>query len=355
LILQAHADWVPSCVQWEQHGIVLSCSYDGTVRATPMDRGQGDGENGTNNIGQESWEVAHTDHHREGFIAMDLCPKRGMIVAGSDYGAVYALHAKEDTDRLELQRVEVPLFEAPDLGRAEMIQSIEVHDDVLFCGCEGGPIHARRMDDLTGDVTVLPGHTNSVMCMRGMHHMLASCAMDQSLRVWDTTTLQCTRHIPNAHDRSLHSLCLHNTEATMFTGSRDHAIKVWDLRSCQSVGQLDGHLGSVTCLALDDRRLLSGGGFNRGPGDVEVLSTDSTLRMWDLRMMKPLWHSCIRSVYLDNPMAHQFAVQDEPVLCVQLLRGRILSGHGDGSVRCSDFTEPHSAPSAPWKTRGFGG
>lgn len=204
-------------------------------------------------------------------------------------------------------------------------------------------------------MTVLPGHTNSVMCMRGKERTLASCAMDQALRLWDTTTLQCVHHVPAAHDRSLHSLCLHGSEPTIFTGSRDHTIKIWDARCCRSIGLLPGHNGSVTCLAVDDRRLLSGGGFNRGPGDVEVLSTDSTLRMWDLRMLSQLWHSSIQSVYLDNPMAHQFAVQDEPVLCVQLLRGRILSGHGDGSVRCMDFSEPLSTSSAPWKTRRFGG
>jgi len=191
-----------------------------------------------------------------------------------------------------------------------------------------------------------------VMCIRGQGSTLASCAMDQSLRLWDVATLQCTRHVHAAHNRSLHSMCLHHTEPTIFTGSRDHTIKMWDTRSCNCIGILRGHKGSVTSLALDDRRLLSGGGFNRGPGDVEVLSTDSTLRMWDLRMGREVWDHPIVSHYQDNVQAHQLAVQDEPVLCVQLLRGSILSGHGDGSVRCFDF----SLPPKPAKTRNrFGG
>ena len=31
---QAHSDWVPSCVQWEDERVVLSCSYDGTIKAS---------------------------------------------------------------------------------------------------------------------------------------------------------------------------------------------------------------------------------------------------------------------------------------------------------------------------------
>jgi len=159
--------------------------------------------------------------------------------------------------------------------------------------------------------------------------------MDQSLRIWDTATLQCEHHLENAHDRSLHSLCFHEHAPVVFTGSRDHCIKLWDLRSGTNVSSIQGHLGSVTCLSVNDYRLLSGGGFNRGPGDVEVLSTDSTLRLWDIRMNRQLWENRIVSEYDDEG---QYITHDEPVLCVNLLRDRILSGHGDGSVRCCDFS-----------------
>jgi len=95
---------------------------------------------------------------------MDLDPKRGIVVAGSDYGTVYALTPVTETPeaeaeaeaepaesqsffnacssnerkeapssrRLALQRLVVPLYEAPHLGRAEMIQSIQVFDDYVM-------------------------------------------------------------------------------------------------------------------------------------------------------------------------------------------------------------------------------
>ena len=39
--------------------------------------------------------------------------------------------------RIRLQRLPVPLYVPPHMERAEMIQSIQVHNDLLFCGCEG--------------------------------------------------------------------------------------------------------------------------------------------------------------------------------------------------------------------------
>jgi len=69
-------------------------------------------------------------------------------VEGSDYGIIYALRPAasvevDATERFQVERIPVPLFEPPSLGRAEMIQSIQVASDMLFCGCERGPIHVR--------------------------------------------------------------------------------------------------------------------------------------------------------------------------------------------------------------------
>ena len=60
---------------------------------------------------------------------------------------------------------------------------------------------------------------------------------------------------------------------------------MWDLRTHTCVHTLRGHLGSVTCIGAQGWRLLSGGGYNRGSDDDEVISVDSTLRLWDLRKL----------------------------------------------------------------------
>ena len=86
------------------------------------------------------------------------------------------------------------------------------------------------------------------------------------------------------------SCCFSATSAVRSTikTSRDHCIKLWDLRSGPlspdapvggtigaraltptlpsgtEVSSIQGHVGSVTCVSVNDYRLLSGGGFNRG-------------------------------------------------------------------------------------------
>ena len=101
----------------------------------------------------------------------------------------------------------------------------------------------------------------------------------------------------------------------LFTGSRDHSIKLWDLRTHDCQHTLKGHLGSVTCLAADGWRLLSGGGYNRGADDDEVLSVDATLRLWDLRMLGGARSPCLWTKAApspDDPGSEEGAVGTAP-------------------------------------------
>jgi len=97
VILQAHVDWVPSCVEWEAYddttpidvtirlthmmywkarGVVLSCSYDGTIKCSnSKDKRQNVDllENESSMFALEHghnpppwWKVAQTDNVREG-------------------------------------------------------------------------------------------------------------------------------------------------------------------------------------------------------------------------------------------------------------------------------------------------
>eukprot|EP00656_Telonema_subtile_P029183 TRINITY_DN3224_c0_g1_i3.p1 TRINITY_DN3224_c0_g1~~TRINITY_DN3224_c0_g1_i3.p1 ORF type:complete len:118 (+),score=20.72 TRINITY_DN3224_c0_g1_i3:92-445(+) len=104
-----------------------------------------------------------------------------------------------------------------------------------------------------------------------------------------------------------------------------------------SHSNMAGHTGSVTSLSVHGNFLLSGGGFNRQPGGVEVLSVDSTIRLWDLRMQKEMWSIMVKpSAATHGGNAWEF--ERDPVLCVKLCRDGVLSGHGDGTVRVFDFS-----------------
>ena len=135
----------------------------------------------------------------------------------------------------------------------------------------------------------LGGHQSAVMCLDAAADWeVLSGSVDHSVRMWDLETGQCKAQFVG-HARSVHCLSLGQAQPhgapMLFSGSRDHAIKLWDLRSQACEHTLLGHVGSVTCLGADGWKLLSGGGYNRGADDDEVLSVDATLRLWDLRVL----------------------------------------------------------------------
>ena len=145
------------------------------------------------------------------------------------------------------------------------------------------------------------------------------------------------------HTRSVHCLALGQASphgsSMLFTGSRDHEIKIWDMRSQGCEYTLQGHAGSVTCIGAEGWKLLSGGGYNRGSDDDEVLSVDATLRLWDLRMLGSARSPCLwtkAALSPDDepgtdggaPMGPFNPTRGDPVLSLQLLQDKVLTSHG---------------------------
>jgi WD40 repeat protein len=152
---------------------------------------------------------------------------------------------------------------------------------------EDGPSHA---------LATLSGHSGAVMCLGsapgGQAGTVFSGSVDHTIGRWDIHAGVLTARLgaeAGGHSRSVHCLTVaHATplgEQALFTGSRDHTIRIWDMRSNACEHALVGHVGSVTCIDADGWRLASGGGYNRGADDEEILSVDSSLRLWDLRKL----------------------------------------------------------------------
>ena len=195
--------------------------------------------------------------------------------------------------------------------------SVRVHrlPPSLLAAGGGGGTAASLLLPSSGAGLTLEGHSGAVMCLdaprleasppsassRGLAtigtaqpyappSVLFSGSVDHSVGVWDLAAggrrvLRLDGHSRSVHCLTLGSACSGGGGATLFTGSRDHSIKLWDLRSHTCEHTLLGHTGSVTCIGVHGWRLLSGGGYNRGADDDEVLSVDSSLKLWDLRML----------------------------------------------------------------------
>ncbi|PAA82249.1 hypothetical protein BOX15_Mlig011859g1, partial [Macrostomum lignano] len=82
--------------------------------------------------------------------------------------------------------------------------------------------------------------------------------------------------------------CLQYDEDKIISGLRDNTIKVWDRKSLECTKVLSSHMGSVLCLQYDDDIIISG-------------SSDSTVRVWDVRTGQPLntlYHHCEAVLHL---------------------------------------------------------
>ncbi|XP_076033144.1 beta-transducin repeat containing E3 ubiquitin protein ligase slmb isoform X1 [Oratosquilla oratoria] len=131
--------------------------------------------------------------------------------------------------------------------------------------------------------------------------------------------------------------CLQYDDQKIVSGLRDNTIKIWDRSTLQCYMVLTGHTGSVLCLQYDERVIISG-------------SSDSTVRVWDVHtgiMTNTLIHHCEAVLHLrfNNGMMvtcskdRSIAVWDM-VSPTEINLRRVLVGHR-AAVNVVDFDEKY--------------
>jgi len=220
-------------------------------------------------------------------------------------------------------------------GHHDFIQSIiMMSDDVVVSGGDAGGVLVHRLN--SEQISPMMRHEAAVMCLDASDDgtALLSGSVDHTIKLWDLHAGgKCTATFIG-HSRSVHCLSLGKATpfgpSVIFSGSRDHKIKLWDMRTQRCEHTLHGHKGSVTCIGSHGWKLLSGGGYNRGADDDEVLSVDASLRLWDLRRLhSPA--STQQSVWSrDAPSPSQAPglPPGDPVLSLQILEDKVLTSHG---------------------------
>ncbi|XP_050293329.1 beta-TrCP isoform X1 [Anthonomus grandis grandis] len=131
--------------------------------------------------------------------------------------------------------------------------------------------------------------------------------------------------------------CLQYDDQKIVSGLRDNTIKIWDRSTLQCTKVLIGHTGSVLCLQYDDKVIISG-------------SSDSTVRVWNVdtgEMVNTLIHHCEAVLHLrfNNGMMvtcskdRSIAVWDM-VSQTEITLRRVLVGHR-AAVNVVDFDEKY--------------
>lgn len=117
--------------------------------------------------------------------------------------------------------------------------------------------HNIKMYDLSKHLTkshpnvdlMLFAHTDVITALVLLESdRLASGSVDHKINVWNLKTGECIRTL-SGHAGPVTILEAVN-ENTLISGSWDRTIRIWDLTSGECLKKLDGHKGHITCLKV---------------------------------------------------------------------------------------------------------
>lgn len=131
--------------------------------------------------------------------------------------------------------------------------------------------------------------------------------------------------------------CLQYDDSKIVSGLRDNTIKIWDRQTLQCTKVLTGHTGSVLCLQYDEKVIISG-------------SSDSTVRVWDVKtgeMVNTLIHHCEAVLHLRFNNGMMVTCSKDRSIAVWDMNSptdinlhRVLVGHR-AAVNVVDFDEKY--------------
>jgi len=112
----------------------------------------------------------------------------------------------------------------------------------------------------------LQGHSSIVVSLAIVENTMFSGSMDGTLKVWDLTTFKLAR------EASLGPVFALKISSTLMFSGHLNGVKVWDLQTFDCKGTLSGHVGNVKALCVVANRLFTG-------------SSDCSIKVWNLENM----------------------------------------------------------------------
>ncbi|ORX60004.1 WD40 repeat-like protein [Piromyces finnis] len=112
----------------------------------------------------------------------------------------------------------------------------------------------------------LHGHTQSVRAVAGSGNVLVSGSYDSTVRVWDLKTGESV-HLLRGHMDKVYSVGYSPELELAASGSMDTFVRVWSTKTGQCLYQLEGHSSLVGLLEIS-------------PNYIVSAAADNTLRIW---------------------------------------------------------------------------
>jgi WD40 repeat protein/serine/threonine protein kinase len=239
------------------------------------------------------------DEHTAWVSSLDFSPN-GRLLATSGWDG-----------RVVLWDVETRQVSAELIGHRGPVQSVTFSPDgeTVLSGGHDRTIRCWKVAT-TKQVSILRGHITSVVSLAVVPsgQSLVSCSRETA-RLWDVPEDGNKKRSFGAHEAWVEAAALSPDGKTLVTsGYHDLALKLWDVPSRSSLGELLGHTDAPSDIAFSpDGKLLASSGKG----------LDQTVHVWDLSTRKAKVYSC-----------------GFPVLSVTFsFDGKILAAAGGGRER----------------------
>ncbi|XP_033826404.1 THO complex subunit 6 homolog [Periophthalmus magnuspinnatus] len=224
-------------------------------------------------------------------FSQSFSPCGRFLAAGNGYGeiALFSLSAALSPDSTPLSHKPVLTFTAHEGPVLALVSS----ESLLF-SCGNGEIRVWSWSHLLKK-NVKPLWTKrpdyklgleipeiNAMILLSKENSLVVGGGDNNLHVLDLETGDF-KSVLRGHQDYIHCVCEQEREGQILSGSEDGAVRIWDLRSSQSVHIIEVHKYEacarpqygkwISCLATDNDWMLCGGG--------------PSLALWHLRSLSP--------------------------------------------------------------------
>eukprot|EP00298_Acanthocystis_sp_HF-20_P003756 c14097_g1_i1.p1 GENE.c14097_g1_i1~~c14097_g1_i1.p1 ORF type:complete len:358 (+),score=95.93 c14097_g1_i1:144-1076(+) len=156
-------------------------------------------------------------------------------------------------------------------GHNGAIYAVDSYQNIVFTGSQDTTI--KMWDGSTQNVLcTMAGHSGIVRavawCDKGF---VISGSLDKTVKLWDPRKNNCFHTIKSKLMTELCTVSVHGS--TFFTGSDDSVIRVWDARNLEKgelecIHNLQGHASSVFAILKTEENLFSG-------------SRDHTIKIWN--------------------------------------------------------------------------
>ncbi|PMB51174.1 hypothetical protein CEN39_16580 [Fischerella thermalis CCMEE 5201] len=153
-------------------------------------------------------------------------------------------------------------------GRQNWFSSVVFSPEGIIAS--GGEDRIVRLWTLEGECRCLRGHTDFIFAVSFSRDgcTLASGSADQTIRLWDVVTGECTK-VLHGHAGLVTGVTFSPDGCMLASSSYDHTVKLWDVATGQLLYTFPEHITMSTAFSPDRQKLAVG-------------SFDDTVRIWDL-------------------------------------------------------------------------